>query len=227
MSPPIPRSTPTGSAPARRAATALRDDARARARRSPSACVETGTRGEGGDRTLRDRRGAPRTRSSPSSTRCTPTGARFTAVSEERGEVDFGGDGAAAWSIDPIDGSLNAKRGLPHYALSIAVADGPDDGRRRVRLRARLRAATRSGSRWRGGGAHARRRAARPDAGRAPRRATASSRSLGVESADPRWVRAVRRRAGRGRATGCARSATIAVVAVPGRGRRLRRDGHR
>ena len=27
--------------------------------------------------------------------------------------------------IDPIDGSLNAKRGLPHFALSIAVADGP------------------------------------------------------------------------------------------------------
>ena len=26
--------------------------------------------------------------------------------------------------IDPIDGSLNAKRGLPHHALSIAVADG-------------------------------------------------------------------------------------------------------
>jgi myo-inositol-1(or 4)-monophosphatase len=27
--------------------------------------------------------------------------------------------------IDPIDGSLNAKRGLPHHALSIAVASGP------------------------------------------------------------------------------------------------------
>ena len=27
--------------------------------------------------------------------------------------------------IDPIDGSLNAKRGLTHHALSIAVADGP------------------------------------------------------------------------------------------------------
>jgi myo-inositol-1(or 4)-monophosphatase len=26
--------------------------------------------------------------------------------------------------IDPIDGSLNAKRGIPHHALSIAVADG-------------------------------------------------------------------------------------------------------
>jgi myo-inositol-1(or 4)-monophosphatase len=27
--------------------------------------------------------------------------------------------------IDPIDGSLNAKRGIPAHALSIAVADGP------------------------------------------------------------------------------------------------------
>ena len=27
--------------------------------------------------------------------------------------------------IDPVDGSLNAKRGLPLYALSIAIADGP------------------------------------------------------------------------------------------------------
>ena len=27
--------------------------------------------------------------------------------------------------IDPIDGSLNAKRGLPAYSISIAVADGP------------------------------------------------------------------------------------------------------
>ena len=27
--------------------------------------------------------------------------------------------------IDPLDGSLNAKRGMTHYALSIAVADGP------------------------------------------------------------------------------------------------------
>jgi myo-inositol-1(or 4)-monophosphatase len=26
--------------------------------------------------------------------------------------------------VDPIDGSLNAKRGLPHFCLSIAVADG-------------------------------------------------------------------------------------------------------
>ncbi len=51
-------------------------------------------------------------------------GARFTAVSEERGIVDFG-DPSLLVVIDPIDGSLNAKRGLAHHAVSIAVADGP------------------------------------------------------------------------------------------------------
>src|SRR6266850_2530162 len=50
--------------------------------------------------------------------------ARFTAVSEERGYVDFG-DPEVLVVIDPIDGSMNAKRGLTHHALSIAVADGP------------------------------------------------------------------------------------------------------
>jgi myo-inositol-1(or 4)-monophosphatase len=51
-------------------------------------------------------------------------GRRFTVVSEERGEVDYGDQGVRV-VIDPIDGSLNAKRDLPHHALSIAVADGP------------------------------------------------------------------------------------------------------
>jgi myo-inositol-1(or 4)-monophosphatase len=51
-------------------------------------------------------------------------GARFTAISEERGEVDFGG-GELRVVIDPIDGSMNAKRGLAPYSVSIAVADGP------------------------------------------------------------------------------------------------------
>jgi myo-inositol-1(or 4)-monophosphatase len=52
-------------------------------------------------------------------------GGSFTLVSEELGERRFG-DGGATWIVvDPIDGSLNAKRGLPHFCLSIAVADGP------------------------------------------------------------------------------------------------------
>jgi myo-inositol-1(or 4)-monophosphatase len=49
-------------------------------------------------------------------------GASFVAVSEERGEVEFGGGGAARVVIDPIDGSLNARRTLPSHSLSVAVA---------------------------------------------------------------------------------------------------------
>jgi myo-inositol-1(or 4)-monophosphatase len=52
-------------------------------------------------------------------------GASFLAVSEERGEVAFGSGGPARVVIDPIDGSLNARRTLPSHSLSIAVASGP------------------------------------------------------------------------------------------------------
>jgi myo-inositol-1(or 4)-monophosphatase len=51
-------------------------------------------------------------------------GASFVAVSEERGEVVFGEGGAARVVIDPIDGSLNARRTIPSHSLSIAVATG-------------------------------------------------------------------------------------------------------
>jgi myo-inositol-1(or 4)-monophosphatase len=52
-------------------------------------------------------------------------GASFLAVSEERGEVSFGSGGGARVVIDPIDGSLNARRTLPSHSLSIAVSSGP------------------------------------------------------------------------------------------------------
>jgi myo-inositol-1(or 4)-monophosphatase len=52
-------------------------------------------------------------------------GASFVAVSEERGEVEFGSGGEARVVIDPIDGSLNARRTLPAHSLSVAVASGP------------------------------------------------------------------------------------------------------
>ncbi|MCW2989167.1 MAG: hypothetical protein JWM24_2105 [Solirubrobacterales bacterium] len=51
-------------------------------------------------------------------------GASFVAVSEERGEVPFGAGGAVRVVIDPIDGSLNARRTIPSHSLSIAVASG-------------------------------------------------------------------------------------------------------
>ena len=53
-------------------------------------------------------------------------GISFQLVSEELGERAYG-DGDSRWRVvvDPIDGSLNAKRGLPFYCISIAFADGP------------------------------------------------------------------------------------------------------
>ena len=51
-------------------------------------------------------------------------GHEFTAISEERGTVSFGEKPARRVVIDPIDGSLNARRTIPCYSLSIAVAEG-------------------------------------------------------------------------------------------------------
>jgi fructose-1,6-bisphosphatase/inositol monophosphatase family enzyme len=48
-----------------------------------------------------------------------------TFVSEEVGTI---GDGRVHVVIDPIDGSLNAKRGIGFFALSVAVASGPTMG---------------------------------------------------------------------------------------------------
>jgi len=48
-----------------------------------------------------------------------------TVVSEEAGML---GEGRVHVVIDPIDGSLNAKRGIGFFALSIAVASGPKMG---------------------------------------------------------------------------------------------------
>jgi len=52
-------------------------------------------------------------------------GASFVAVSEERGEVSFGDGGEAKVVIDPIDGSLNARRTIPSHSFSLAVSSGP------------------------------------------------------------------------------------------------------
>ena len=85
--------------------------------------VETGDRGEGGDRTLVIDQQAEDAVFAQLDL-LYAAGARFQAVSEERGIIDYGGDDVRV-VIDPLDGSLNAKRGMSSYALSIAVADGP------------------------------------------------------------------------------------------------------
>jgi myo-inositol-1(or 4)-monophosphatase len=85
--------------------------------------IETGETGEGGDKTLViDAEAEERVFSALQ--KLHDDGARFTVVSEERGTVDFGSDEILV-VVDPIDGSTNAKRGLPHHSISIAVADGP------------------------------------------------------------------------------------------------------
>jgi myo-inositol-1(or 4)-monophosphatase len=84
--------------------------------------LETGTRGLGGDRTLVIDESAESVVLHELEA-LAAAGYRFQALSEERGEIDYG-DHAVRVIIDPIDGSLNAKRGIPHHALSVAVADG-------------------------------------------------------------------------------------------------------
>ncbi len=80
--------------------------------------------GEGGDRTLViDRRAEDVVFAELE--QLAADGASFVAVSEERGEITFGSGGEYRVVIDPIDGSLNARRTIPSFAVSIAVASGP------------------------------------------------------------------------------------------------------
>ncbi len=50
------------------------------------------------------------------------SGARFELVSEELGERAFGGSDVIL--VDPLDGSFNAKQGLPYYAVVLAAGGG-------------------------------------------------------------------------------------------------------
>ena len=52
------------------------------------------------------------------------SGVEFSLVSEELGERSFGA-ATPVLVLDPIDGSMNAKRGVPFFSVSLAVADGP------------------------------------------------------------------------------------------------------
>ena len=51
-------------------------------------------------------------------------GVNFHLVSEELGERTFGASPEVRVVVDPIDGSLNAKRNIPYFSVSIAVAEG-------------------------------------------------------------------------------------------------------
>ncbi len=50
------------------------------------------------------------------------SGLRFRLISEELGERDFGGESLVL--ADPLDGSFNAKMGLPYYAVVLAFTEG-------------------------------------------------------------------------------------------------------
>jgi myo-inositol-1(or 4)-monophosphatase len=80
---------------------------------------ETG-RGEGGDMTL----AIDRAVEDAVLGELEDFGVGATVVTEERGRLEIAGGGPAVVVVDPIDGSLNAKRGLRPYSLSIAVAAG-------------------------------------------------------------------------------------------------------
>jgi myo-inositol-1(or 4)-monophosphatase len=56
------------------------------------------------------------------------SGLDFALVSEELGHRASRGGAALTVVLDPIDGSINAKRHIPYFSLSIAVAEGPAMG---------------------------------------------------------------------------------------------------
>jgi myo-inositol-1(or 4)-monophosphatase len=51
-------------------------------------------------------------------------GERFSALSEEAGMRSFGADYPLVL-VDPVDGSLNAKQGVPFFGIMLALLDGP------------------------------------------------------------------------------------------------------
>jgi myo-inositol-1(or 4)-monophosphatase len=108
----------------RSAAGAARDAVHAYATTAERA-VETG-RGEGGDTAYVIDRAAEDAIFGA----IEALGVPVIAISEERGEVRIDGPTAgtegdpARIVIDPVDGSLNAKRGLPFACVSIAIASG-------------------------------------------------------------------------------------------------------
>ena len=102
----------------RRAAGAARDAVHAYATTAERG-VETG-RGEGGDTAYVIDRAAE----DAVFAEIEGLGVPVLAVSEERGEVQIAGGSEMRIVIDPVDGSLNAKRGLPFACVSIAIASG-------------------------------------------------------------------------------------------------------
>ena len=159
---------------------------------------ETG-RGEGGDVTL----AIDRAVEDAVLDELEQHGVGAVVVTEERGQLEVAGGGPAVVVIDPIDGSLNAKRRLRPYSLSIAVAAG----RTMADVVFGYVTDLSSEDEWwaeRGGGAffEGQRLTPRPDA---------ELEILGVESARPELVAAA---AGAIEATGARRIRMIGSIAL-------------
>jgi myo-inositol-1(or 4)-monophosphatase len=107
--------------------------------------------GAGGDRTVELDRAAEEAALAELG-RFAAGGHACSVLSEEAGVVDLG----APWPLvvlDPVDGSVNAKQGLPLTAVMLSLADGPTVGDVRVGWTLNLI----SGERWyavRGAGAY-------------------------------------------------------------------------
>jgi myo-inositol-1(or 4)-monophosphatase len=146
--------------------------------------LETGTRGKGGDRTLEIDHDAEQLVLDELDV-LRDEGYQFVVCSEERGEIDYG-DHDVRVIIDPIDGSLNAKRGISHYALSIAVADGQTMADVAFGFVHDFGPSEQWWA-WRGKGAYLDGALLDPSL---PERRGRDGRLevLGIESADPRWV---------------------------------------
>ena len=147
---------------------------------------ETGTRGSGGDRTLEiDQNAEQLVFNELDGLR--DEGYEFCALSEERGVIDYG-DREVRVIIDPIDGSLNAKRGVPSYALSIAVADGPTMADVAFAFVHDFGPSEQWWA-WRGQGAWLDGEQLDPTL-QERRGGDGRLEVLGIESADPRWIKA-------------------------------------
>ena len=197
----------------RRAAEALRGILAARPT-TAQRVLETGVRGEGGDQTLEiDQAAEDAVFAELEGLHA--QGARFCVVSEERGTVEYGARYPLV-VVDPIDGSMNAKRGLPHHALSIAVSEGPtmadvvfgfvqDFGPEEEWVA------------WAGKGARLNDQPLDPELGER-RDGGGKLELVGFESADPRWVsrsaEALGETAGRLRAIGAIAVSLCQVAAA-------------
>jgi myo-inositol-1(or 4)-monophosphatase len=93
----------------------------------PLAGTETGraelARGAGGDRTMELDRAAEAAAFAELD-KVASRGEKFSVLSEEAGLISHGAEYPLVL-VDPVDGSLNARQGVPFFAVMLALLDGP------------------------------------------------------------------------------------------------------